>query len=108
MELERRKTELKGKIQLELERLRLEQKTYRCGGKTEEANQAGGSRFADLPHYIDKKNNLDSYVLLFERYATVANWPQINRATQLNALLVGKALDVYSRHLQEDALDMDI
>ena len=35
----------------------------------------------------------------------MANWPQAYSATQSSALLDGKAMDVYSRLLQEDALD---
>ena len=46
-------------------------------------------------------------MLRFKRYATVANWPQANWATQLNVLLGGKALDVFSRLSQEDALDYE-
>ena len=67
----------------------------------------GGIRSPDLPHFVDGKDDLDSYLLRFERYATVANWPQTNWATQLSALLSGKALGVYSRLSQEDALDFE-
>ena len=43
-------------------------------------------------------------MLRFERYVAIENWPQANWATQLSDLLGGKALDVYSRLSQEDAL----
>ena len=118
LELERLKFESKQremefeerKMQMELERLRLEREADRSAG---EANQAGGVRAfggvksLDLPHFVDGKDDLDSYLLRFERYATVANWPQTNWATQLSALLRGEALGVYSRLSQEDALDYE-
>ena len=92
--------------------LRLEREADRSAGEEREANQARGVRIAfveirspDLPHFLDGKDDLDSYLLRFERYSTVANWPQTNWATQFSALLGGKALDVYSRLSQEDALD---
>jgi len=59
----------------------------------------------DLPSFIDRKNDLDSYLLRFERYANVAKWEEEIWATQLSALLSGKAWDFYSRLSQEDALD---
>ena len=101
------------KMQMELERLRLEREANRSAGEGGEANQAGGVRAfggvksLDLPHFVDGKDDLDSYLLRFERYATVANWPQTNWATQLSALLRGEALGVYSRLSQEDALDYE-
>ena len=67
----------------------------------------GGIRSPDLPRFVDGKDDLDSYPLCFERYAMVANWPQINWVTELSALLSGKALDFYSRVSQEDALDYE-
>ena len=51
------------------------------------------------------KDNLDSYLLRFERYATVAGWEQASWATRLSPLLSGRALDVYSGMSDEDALD---
>ena len=104
LELERLKFESKQremefeerKMQMELERLRLEREANRSAGEGGEANQAGGVRAfggvksLDLPHFVDGKDDLDSYLLRFERYATVANWPQTNWATQLSALLRGK------------------
>ena len=92
--------------------MRLKPETDRSIGKGREENQEGGARVVfggtrspDLPHFIDGKDDLDSYLLRFERYATFANWPQANWATQLSALLGGKILDVYSRLSQEDSLD---
>ena len=104
MEFESKQREMEfeeRKMQMELERLRLEREAYCSAVELGEANQArgvrvafGGIRSPDLPHFVDGKDDLDSYLLRFERYATVANWPQTNWATQLSALLSGKALGV--------------
>ena len=101
-------------IEEESERLRVERGADRFAGGGRGANQAGsapvvfgGIRSSDLPQFVDGRDNIDSYLIRFKRYATVANWPQVNWETYLSALLGGKALDVYSRLLQEDALDYE-
>ena len=43
----------------------------------------------------------------FERYATVAGWEKETWATQLSPLLSGRALEVYSRLLQDEAMDYE-
>ena len=68
---------------------------------------AGRVRSPDLPSFVDGKDNLDSYLQRFERYAIIANWNRNIWATQLSALLSGNALDVYSRLSHEDALCYD-
>ena len=90
------------KIELELERLRLELEINRS--EAGEANQAGvacsifgETKFSDLPHLINEKDHVDSFLLRFEIYANVANCSQANWATQLSALLGGNALHVHFR-----------
>ena len=61
-------------------------------------------KLPELPSFTDGKDDLDSYLLRFERYATVAEWNRDSWATHLSALLSGNALDVYSRLSQEKAL----
>ena len=48
-----------------------------------------------LPAFIDEKDKLDSFLLRFERYAENASWEKNTWAT-LSALLIGKAMDVYT------------
>ena len=43
----------------------------------------------------------------FERYATVAGWEKEASATQLSLLLSGRALEVYSRLSQDEAMDYE-
>ena len=52
---------------------------------------------------MDGKNNLDNYLLRFERYATIAGWQRNRWAVRLSPLLTGKALDAYSVLFSKDA-----
>ena len=47
-----------------------------------------------LPSFIDEKDELDSYLLRFERYAENASWEKDTWAIKLSALLTGRARDV--------------
>ena len=60
-----------------------------------------------LPSFIDKKDELDSYLVRFERYAENANWEKDTWAIKLSALLTGRATDVYTRMSDADASDYD-
>ena len=61
----------------------------------------------NLPAFLDGKDNLDSYLQRFERFATSNDWQKETWAPSLCALLIGKALDVYSRLSVEAAADYD-
>ena len=50
-----------------------------------------------LPSFIDEKDELDSYLLRFERYAENASWEKDTWAIKLSALLTGRAMDLYTR-----------
>ena len=65
-----------------------------------------GARTPELPSFVDGKDNLDSYLLHFERYATVAGWEK-TWATQLSLLVYSIALEVYLSLSTEDALNYD-
>ena len=60
-----------------------------------------------MPAINEGKDEMDSYLLRFERYATVQKWEPDTWATGLSALLQGKAFDVYALMPKEDALDYD-
>ena len=60
-----------------------------------------------LPSFIDEKDDLDSYLLRFERYAENASWEKDTWAIKLSALLTGRAMDVYTRMSDADASDYD-
>ena len=60
-----------------------------------------------IPALNEGKDEMDSYLLRFERYATAQKWEPDTWATGLSALLQGKALDVYALMPKEDALNYD-
>ena len=64
-------------------------------------------RTPPLPSFVDGKDNLDEYLLKFERYADMAKWNRNTWATQLSALLTGKAVEVYTRLSPEEAVDYE-
>ena len=60
-----------------------------------------------LPSFVDEKDNLDKYLLRFERYASVAKWNRSTWATQLSPLLTGKTVEVYNRLWPEKVMDYE-
>ena len=60
-----------------------------------------------LPAFVDGKDDLDAYLQRFERFADTAKWHRTGWASKLNALLSGRALEVYSRLSEEAARDYD-
>ena len=103
--------------EIKLAELRLAEKKLERNGSGSEADSDGeasrtsstarSSRKAKagpkLPHFDESKDNIDSYLRRFERYASLQEWPETNRAIYLSALLKGKALEVYSRLPEEEA-----
>ena len=57
--------------------------------------------------FIDEKDELDSYLLCFERYTKNASWENDTWAIKLFALLTSRAMDVYTRMSDTDANDYD-
>ena len=60
-----------------------------------------------LPSFIDEKDELDSCLLRFERYAENPSWEKDTWAIKLSALLTGRAMDVYTRMSDADASDYE-
>ena len=60
-----------------------------------------------LPVFQEGKDEMDSYLHRFGRYATAQNWKKDLWATHLSALLKGRVLDVYALLLSEKALAYD-
>ena len=55
----------------------------------------GNAKAPRLPNFIDGKDDLDAYLLRFERFAQMRNWHRDDWAVNLSALLTGEALAVY-------------
>ena len=79
------------KFELEVKKLRLELETRRLSQSQngEQLNQGSVEnivRTPPLPSFVDGKDNLDEYLLRFERHANVAKWNRSTWATQLSLL----------------------
>ena len=64
-------------------------------------------RTLPLPSFVVGKDNLDEYLLRFERYASVAKWNRSTWAAQLGPLLTGKVVEVYNRLSPEETMDYE-
>ena len=57
-----------------------------------------------LPHFDEHKDNIDSYLRRFERYAALQDWQEDDWAIYLSALLKERgASEVYSRLTETEA-----
>ena len=65
------------------------------------------AKLPELPTFCEGKDNMDSYLKRFERFAENAGWLKEECATNLSALVQGKAHDVYSRLSSTDAVNYD-
>ena len=68
------------------------------------ASRSAGMKALKLPPFNEEKDDLDAYLIRFERACTAFEVQQEHRSTQLARLLQGKALDVYQR-LADDEVD---
>ena len=60
-----------------------------------------------LPAFADGKDDLDSWLLRFERFPNTSGWPKENWCTFLSVLLTGRALEVFCCLSQSEAIDYD-
>ena len=62
-------------------------------GSTRSVHEGENSKFKmpKLPAFVDRKDDLDSWLLRFERFATTSGWPKESWCTSLSALLTGRA-----------------
>ena len=58
-----------------------------------------------LPAFVDGKDDLDSWLLRFERFASTSGWPKEDWSTSLSALLTGRSLEVFCCLSQSEAID---
>ena len=61
-----------------------------------------------LPTFVDGKDDMDSYLSRFERFAEIQKWHKKSWPGHLSAFLSGKALEVYSRLDEIEAQNYDI
>ncbi|XP_062609199.1 uncharacterized protein LOC134270945 [Saccostrea cucullata] len=84
----------------------LEQKLAVKESETKSENPSN-AKFPKMPVFDEVKDDIDSYLRRFERYAAAQKWKFDSWAVNLSALLRGRALDVYALLPQEKALDYD-
>jgi len=101
--LEREKVE-KEKMELSLKKMAIEAKTQ---GYDMDLFSSKGIKGPKMPPFDELKDNMDSFLNRFERYAETQKWQKDEWATFLSALLRGKALDVYSRLPAEEAKEFE-
>jgi hypothetical protein len=95
--------------EVELKRLESERHRNSPTNSTDGGSGDGvAKRTPKLPAFVDGKDDIDSYLQRFERFAKHQRWERTEWATCLSALLTGAALDVYSRLGDEDAQDYDV
>ena len=58
-----------------------------------------------LPAFVDGKDDLDLWLLRFERFANTSGLPKENWCTSLSALPTGRALEVFCRLSESEAID---
>ena len=79
----------------------LELKEKEMKDKASSTVKAGQAKMPKLPTW-QEKDDMDSYLTRYEKYAQVQAWPGDRWAINLSALLTGKALDVYYRMPEEE------
>ena len=103
-EKEKLDKELKLKeMSLQLEQQKLDKNVH---GATASADVK--PRAPKMPAFDETRDEMDSYLCRFERYATANKWDKSTWATNLSALLRGKALDVYALLPIEQSLDYNV
>ena len=107
--LEMQNALLAKQLELENKRLMIEEmkkENDTNGGETQTKSKPFG-KVPKLPAFNEGKDNIDVYLLRFERYAGQQKWPKSEWAVYLSALLTGKGLEVYYSLANEQANDYE-
>ncbi|KAK3802309.1 hypothetical protein RRG08_066147 [Elysia crispata] len=102
----------KMRTQLELAKIQAQasqQSEHNLTGGTRSVHEGESSKFKmpKLPAFVDRKDDLDSWLIRFERFATTSGWPKESWCTPLSALLIGRALEAFCRLSETEATDYD-
>jgi len=118
MEKEERQLDREREKELEQEKLQMQMERDRMVHELEMAKLSSSSsnfsitaqpvsKLPQLPPFVDGKDDLDSWLLRFERFAEANQWPKASWSTYLSALVSGRALDCFCRLSTLDAQDYD-
>ena len=91
---------------LEMERLNEEGRIRPMNSKDQISYSV--AKTPKIPAFDESWDEMDSYLLRFERYDTPQRWKRDHWATNLSALFKGKALGVYVLMPVEQASDYDM
>ena len=81
----------------EILKLKLELENSRRDSDASLSQPTQNYKVPKLPAFVEGRDEIDAYLNRFERYARAQNWPEEIWATNLSALLSGKALETYYR-----------
>ena len=99
------------KAQVEIEKIRSQAGVKTVGGAAEGTTGIYADqvkpKLRKLPAFVDRKDKLDSWLLCFERFVNTSGWLKENWCTSLSALLTGRALEVFCRLSETEAIDYD-
>ena len=108
IEAAKEQAKLEAEKELKIKEMELQaQAQVTAGSATTPPPRNKDAKSPKLPSFIDEKDELDSYLLRFERYAENASWEKDTWTIKLSALLTGRAMDVYTRMSDADASDYD-
>ena len=105
IDAEQKRIESEQKVQMEKMRLdhEVELERARSSQVTGGGSINSKAKTPRLPTFVDGKDELDTYLERFERYAGDQGWKKEEWASSLSALLTGKALGVYVRLSRDEA-----
>ena len=110
IQLEREREERQIQLEREEREFRLEELRIQNSGQGQNRNNSNSqnsiSSDVKMP-YFDDKDDIEAYLLQFERFARNAGWKKENWAAKLGVLLKGQARLAYSRMEEEEAEDYD-
>ena len=95
-------------LEAEVQKTRIEAGQNSDSRRTSIGGNGVRAKLPRLPVFHDGKDDLDAYIVRFERFATTHHWPKESWASNLSALITGKALEVYSRLSADEADDFDV
>ena len=100
------------KAQVEIEKIPAQAGVKTVGGAAEGTPYIYADQFRAklprLPAFVDVKDDLNLWLLRFERFSSTTGWPKENWCTSLSALLTGRALEVFCCLSESEAIDYDI
>ena len=112
--LERERTrskefDLEKEVALEKQRManELELKKLEVTMNGSSGGKSGGVKTPRLPIFQDGKESLDAYLERFERFPATQKSPKEHWASNLSALVAGKALEMYSHLSVQEVNDFE-